>query len=631
MTAKVEADPALSLAEQVHAANSRLAAGDPEGALAILAPLTSNEGIYLPAQFLLSMTAWKMGQLDWSIDLMRQCHEAFPMEGTVAEALASLYAQAGNLQESLFMGKMATALGGAGEFVGLMPKDFPTFDHAFYTIRAKPMLAAAKANLAEGKLAAAIEKARQHVALNPEDGDARGFLAALLLDAGRASVAVDVLHAIEGHVIGGGEFPPAYASLYGRALAAVGDAAAAQTWHVKATASAPDDAEIAAAQVVDGLWLRQSPAQLAAAGEAWARRFCADERPRRWQRPKDKLVIGYLVADFVDQSDMAAIAAVARAHDRERVAVVGYGAGAQSWEANALLRGTFDAWHDVSTLDPATLARFLARGGLHLIIDAGGFAAPSGLMALARVETAIRAAWLGNAASVGQPIYDVQIAAASARVTGPTHWRVAGGYPVLPRLSRSPSGVARSGVNFGADVCLAQLDEEIVALWSSVLQAQSDAKLLLRAQDMSLGANIDRLVTRFGREIAARIDIVDAVSLEEFYGLLDVALLPRRGASARIGAEALACGVPAVAIAGNSAVEPYAPYLQDLGLSAMLVAADGQEYTSMALALAVSGQPREQVIGAMSTCAGKDGSRRFAQEIERQAMAALEFAEGTPS
>jgi hypothetical protein len=624
MTDPIEDESTHSLADQVHEANRRLRVGDAEGALAILRSLTSEDTIYVPAQFLLSMTAWKLGRLDWSIELMRQCHDAAPMDGTVAEILASLYAQAGNLQESLFMGKLATALGGPGELRELIPGGFPTFDHAFYTIQESPMLAAAKAKLAEGKLGEAVEKARQHVVFRPTDGDARGFLADLLLRAGRASGAVDVMHAIEGHIVGGGEFPAHYASLYARALAAVGDVSGARAWHETAATRAPDDAAIAAYSIADGTWLAQDPAELTQAGLDWARRFCPAAKPRQWRRPPGKLVIGYIVSDIGDRGDLAAVAALARAHDRARVSVIGYGSGAQSWEANVVLRGAFDTWHDVSALDPATLARFFARSGLHLIIDAAGFAAPRGLMALARVDTAIRAAWLGNAAALGHPIYDVQIGAASAAGDRAENWPAAAGYPIIAP-SREVQARAPDGAPiFGADVSMAQIDRDTTALWSSVLEARHEAKLLLYANDMRAGENIERLVERFGRDLAARIDIVDETSVEEFYGLVDVALLPRRGVSARMAAQALACGVPPVAVASTNTFEPYTPFLHALGLSGVLVAKDAARYASMALALAEPGSRRERACAAIERAAARNSPRAIAQDIERHAVGMLE-------
>jgi len=624
----IDADTLVSLEAQVREASRLLQQGDTEAALATLSPLTSDEVAYLPARFLLAMTAWKMGRLDWSNGLVRQCHELWPMDGTVAEVLASLYALAGNLGEALFMGKMGAALGGPGDLSHLVPPGFPIFDSVFYSIKERPLLAQARSNLRNGRIQEAVDKAKQHVALDPQDGDGQAFFATALLRAGSASVAVDTLRPIAAHV----ELPASCASLYARALAAVGDAAEARRWHEKAAALAPDDADITAARVADSTWLDENPAQFPAA-EEWVRRFCPATERRQWQRGEGKLIIGYFVPAFADPQDAAAVAAVARAHDRARVTVVGYCQGAQVWPENAGLRGAFDAWHDIGTLDPVTLARFFARGGCHVIVDAAGFAAPRGLMALARLETAIRVAWLGNSAGIGTPVYDAQIAAKSAAPMRAAPWHVTGGYPILPAQKRMPRG-AHGGIQFGADIRLAQLDGETVRLWTAVLQAQPEAKLLLRANDMGRGGNIERLIARFGRELAARIDIVEVDRMEAFYAGVDVALTPCRGVSPRMAAEALTCGVPPVALEGANIAQPYAAFLRDLGLGSMLVAADDGDYASIASGLATSPGPREQVAAAMTAAAasaGEDCARRFARTLEDHTAKALELAEGMSS
>jgi tetratricopeptide (TPR) repeat protein len=628
MVSIAEQDPMVSLEEQIQEATRLLKDDQPEAALALLEPLACDEAPYLPTRFLLSMTAWKMGRLDWALELMRDCHEKWPMHGTVAEMLASLYAQVGNLGESLFMGKLATALGGTSDLMELVAPNFPVFDWAFYNMKDKPLLAQAKAANALGKTFEAIEKARQHSALNPTDGDAHTFLAELLLRAGLASTAVDVLHALEGHIAGNGEFPASSASLYARALTAAGAFADAKDWHTRALDLAPDDAEIAAARIADSVWYSENNDGLAASAGEWVRRFCPPAKPRDWERPKEKLVIGYLVSTLADPLDIAAVAAVARAHDRDRTVVVGYGAGPQNWESNVALQGVFDTWQDIRGLDPATLARFFLRGGLHAIIDTAGMAAPRNLMALARLPTAIRVAWLGNRAGLAESIYDAQIVADLTAHKSIPQWGIAGGYPILPRERQAP--VAHDGIHFGSDIWMPQLDHETIELWSSILRAKPNSKLLLRAHDMAPGGNIDRLVAAFGPDLAARIDIVDAETTEEFYAAVDVALMPHRAMSPRMAAEALACGVPPVAIAGDGVAQPYGAFLNGLGLGPSLVAADRSAYTSIALALATPGKPRDKMLSATAQLSPRDENsiQRFTRMIEDRARTMIESAAG---
>lgn len=615
----------FSLEEQVREANRLFKEGKLEDALAMLAPITSDEAVYLPARFLLAMVAWKMDMLDRAIELMRDCHEKWPMEGSVAEVLASLYAQAGDLSESRFMGKLATALGGYGGLTELIADGFPIFDEVFYNIRETPLLTQAKAGLETGHMSYAIEKARQHSALHPEDGNAHAFHAALLLREGSASLAADVLHEVEGALVENGEFPAVYASLYAQALTGVGEFADARKWHAKAEALAPKDASIAGSRIADALWLEDKPTALVAMGKDWTRRFCPPERPRELRRPEGKLTIGYIVSALADPLDVAAVAAVARAHDRKLVNVVGYGAGDQNWETNTPFGGAFDRWQDISKLDPTTLARFFSRDGLNVLVDATGFAAPGCLLALAQLQTAIRVSWLGNSVKLAQPIYDYRIVAKSADDDGEALWRIAGGYPALRERQQEPSGRTDAGINFGADLRMMQLDKKTVKLWSSLLKAHPDAKLLLRNNDMRVGPNVDRLIARFGKQLAARIDIVDVERTEEFYASVDVALLPRRAISARVAAEALRYGVPAVALASGF-ISPYADFVRDLGLESTLVARDDGDYLGIAAKLAAIGGSRDfaaKIAGSPGNCSAQD----FAKALEGHASAALGLAE----
>jgi hypothetical protein len=62
----------------------------------------------------------------------------------------------------------------------------------------------------------------------------------------------------------------------------------------------------------------------------------------------------------------------------------------------------------------------------------------------------------------------------------------------------------------------------------------------------------------------------------------------------------------------------------------MLVAADGQEYASIAVALATSEETRRRVADAMTAAVSQYGIVRFAQTVEKHATDALALVEGTP-
>jgi tetratricopeptide (TPR) repeat protein len=610
MTPLGEAEGQAVVEPAVREAAQRFVAGDREGALGLISPLVAADQPSLAARFLLGMMAWQMGRLDGAIELVRECHAQDPMDGTVCEALASLYAQCGNAVESIYVAKLATALGGHGALAALVPPGFPPFEVAYVAITERPQLARAERDFAAGRLDAAVENARQHVALEGADPDGRAFFAALLLRAGRACEAVDEMRVVEDEAAHSAPL----ASLYGRSLAAAGDFAGALRWHGEALALAPDDAAIAAARIADGLWLDE-PHALTQRATSWAQTFCPPRPARAQHMPGAKIVVAYLVSALGDRGDAAAIAAVARAHDRARFAVIAYGHGAQSWDENAVLSGAFDRWQDVASLDGATIARYFRHDEVDVVIDASGFSAPQSLLALGRADRAIRVSWLGNHAALGVPIYEARITPAAAR-EAPGEWIVAGGYPVPQSQPRQ----RRSGgpTQFGSDVALPQLGADTVALWSAILRGSADAKLLLRAGETGRGA-VDRLVARFGAQLAARIDLVTVDRFEDFYARVDVTLAPRRGVSPRLAAEAIACGVPIVAFAAASPLEPYGAFLRGIGCGVAHTVANDGEYVRRALALAAGSDapmPDPATSDAAVFARALDGhiTRAFAEE-----------------
>lgn len=612
----------LDASRLVAEAARHLGEGNAEAALAALSAAGADDATSLPLQFMTALAAWYLGDIDAALRLSQACFEREPSNGTLAEVLASLYAQSGNLIDSLYYGKLATALKPDPLLAPWLPQNFPSFGAAFLSIQEKPLLAQARMLLASGKLSAAIDRARQHVGVAPEDDEGRLFYGAALLRAGSSSAAVETLQPLAS----AGSVAPAAASLLARALADVGDAVAARRWHDEACAAAPEDGEIAAARVADAPWLGIDHA---AAAAGWASRFTKPGKGRRWRPAGDKLVIGYLVSHFADRKDAAAVAAVARAHKRPGVSVIGYGLGAQSWDENALLRGAFDKWRDISGFDPATLARTLAVDGLAVVIDVGGFASPGNLRALARVDTALRAAWLCDAAGLERTVYDAVIASAAERRSGAIDlWRPAcGHYPLLRDWTRPRERSSDDNCRFGSDVRLCQIDEPTTRLWRALLTAAPQSVLLLRANDMGPGPNIGRLIARFGADLAARIDIIDAASPEDFYRQVDVALAPVRGVSPRLAGEALACGVPLVALDDANAGSTYSALLRALGLGE-LVAATAEGYVALAGALAQSAERRGKAAALAATIAdrGEGIATEIAAAIEQAARVSLSKA-----
>jgi predicted Zn-dependent protease len=203
-------------------ASRYVTAGDIRAALAALAEAAAIDPNYLPLHLSTAFMAWRAGDLAEALKLARACFEREPMNGTIAEVLASLFAQAGDLRESLFHGKLATALKPDQLLQHLIPAGFPPFDKAFLSIQDRPLFAHAKLCRAGGDVAQALDSARQHVEVAPDDAEARQFYAEMLLRFGMAARAVEALRP----AVGRDGAAPALISLYARALTDVGEQAA---------------------------------------------------------------------------------------------------------------------------------------------------------------------------------------------------------------------------------------------------------------------------------------------------------------------------------------------------------------------------------------------------------------------
>jgi protein O-GlcNAc transferase len=595
----------------VAAAVRHLIDDDPEAAVAALSEAARIDSGYMPLNFVTALISWYLGDVAKALALARACHEQAPMNGTVAEALASLYAQSGELLQSLYFGKLATALGEDPVMGSWLPARFPSFGQAFLSIQHKPVLAQARLLLGNGQLVPALDKARQHVDVAPDDDEGRIFYAETLLRAGQAGIAADVVKPF----IARSALPPAASSVLARVLAGAGDAAAARRWHDQSCLAAPHDAAIAAARVADAPWLGVDGQTAAAWAADWTARFAKPAKPRCRRPVGDRLIVGYLVSQFLDRADGAAVSAVASMHKRPAVMTIGYGVGPQMWDENALLRGAFDKWRDIRGIDPATLARTISADEVDVLIDAGGFAAPTNLQTLARVNTALRVAWLGAIGMHDRTLYDAVLSFRRDRSAGGDVdvWVPdCGIYPLVRDWTSPAEHSDDPACRFGADARFAQLDGETVSLWRAVLAAAPRSVLLLRANDFAQGAHVARLIERVGGDLAARIDLVDAVVPDDFYRHVDVALAPARTVSPRPASEASACGVPLVALANGGPWQSCAGFLEAAGLGEF-VAASAQSYVQCASELAAS--PAKRRAALMRSKALADRGKRVAVEI----------------
>jgi len=363
------------------------------------------------------------------------------------------------------------------------------------------------------------------------------------------------------------------------------------------------------------------PEAVLAAHRAWDKQFgeagraaCFRHAPPAADdtRGRDKpLRIGYVSPDLKHHAVSRFFEPLLAAHDRSRVEVYCYAEVAAPDAVTERLKAQADHWRTTVGKSDAEVARQIFEDGIDILIDLAGHTADNRLQVFTYKPAPIHASYLGYCTTTGLEAMDYWITDAvvtpedTVERTCETIWR-------LPRCwlcyrpdpgtgSEAPAVTPRptdGPVTFGSFNQLSKLSESVIALWSEVLKAVPDARLLLKAQPLADEGVRAEIRGRFARLGVAsdRLDLRGATLdflLE--YGEVDIALDPFPRTGGATTTDALWMGVPVVTLAGERMIERQgASLLTAVGLEE-LIATDRADYVAKAVALARNPERRARL------------------------------------
>jgi len=338
----------------------------------------------------------------------------------------------------------------------------------------------------------------------------------------------------------------------------------------------------------------------------WNRLYGEPLRPS-WQPnrndpdPRRRLKIGYVSPDFYFHSVSYFFAPLLEAHDRRLFEIYCYANVQRPDAVTDRLRKSADVWRDVHAFSDVQLADCVRADGIDILIDLALHTTGNRLLVFARKPAPVQVAWLGHPGSTGLSAIDYRItdvflepedSAWSESVETPI--RLSETWCCFAPLEEYPERAAlpalQSGrVTFGCLNNFCKLNEAVLRLWVTALQAVEGSRLVLRCPT---GATQTRLREWFEAQgIAAdRLDLVPRTAgRAEFLRLfdrIDIALDPFPYNGGTTTFEALWMGLPVVSLAGRTAVSR-------VGLSALtnvglpeLAAHSEDDYVRIAVALA---------------------------------------------
>lgn len=316
--------------------------------------------------------------------------------------------------------------------------------------------------------------------------------------------------------------------------------------------------------------------------------------------PDRPLRVGYISPDFRAHSVARFIGPALEHHDREQFNVTCYHVSPRADEVTARLRRLGHRWRDAGAMTDADFAALVRADRIDILVDLAGLTAGTRITAMAMRTAPVQVTYIGYPNTTGVPAIDARLVDEITDPPGSDSLacerlvRLPGCFLAYRPDSDMPEpGVDLSGpVMFGSFNALAKVSPTTVGLWSRVLRAVPESRLLLKAKALGDTATQARVRGWFERagidptrlELTAQTrDVSDHLSM---YRRVHVALdtTPYNGTTTTC--EALWMGVPVVTILGRThAGRVSASLLRAAGL-AEWVASDPEAFVSIAARLA---------------------------------------------
>lgn len=314
--------------------------------------------------------------------------------------------------------------------------------------------------------------------------------------------------------------------------------------------------------------------------------------------PPARLRIGLVSGDLYSHPVGYFLEGLLRELNHSRVETIAYITRPDRTDAlSQRLQAHCAAWKNIDELDDDAAAAMIHADGIHILISLAGHTGDNRLPVFARKPAPVQANWLGYFATTGVAEIDWFVGDANVCPPGDeTHftekiWRLPETYlcftPPTADVPVSPLPALSNGyITFGCFNHIGKLNDAVVALWSSILKQIPNARLLLKAQQLSDVAMIKQTRARFAAHgVADRLLLEGPSSRTDYfaaYGRVDIALDPFPYPGGTTSVEALWMGVPVLTLRGNRFLSRAGEnIMKNLGLPEW-IAQDTAEYLSKA-------------------------------------------------
>ncbi len=562
------------------------------------------------ALHVMGLVAIRLSEPGRAIELLKAAHELDPTCREHCDALAIVYAMVGNLQESLYHGKLSTALQPNEDYPGLLPEWLGDFESHFTSIEKSPLITTGNDLVIQGRFIDAAESFRKAVELNSKDVDAWRGLAGALRFGHRpfeAHVAYEALVSLS---------PDNPDDMSGMAqnLTRLGAFDEARDLHQEAVKQAEERADLYSNMIRDRYYDPEFDSVAIAQAEiAWAQVFSLEPLPavdRSADRAPRKMRLGVVSSRIRVGTELDLFWSILQNSAGSSVDVYCYSNNSFNDVLTRRVQGTVQRWLDVQEIDDETLATIIRNDAIDVLVDMDGhreFGRPQ-LFTMRPAVCAVRFMGLPAAAQaqgfdgvLGDAfIYDESVENAV---------RVDGGLFPAPEVGGDDGDRDDRGerhIVFGTMASRAQINRNVLGVWGEILLRVESSSLQLNPSLLG-GADVANDLRRAfdSQGLGSRIEIMKPpkdfeTNVQSYCRSVDVLLEPFPIPSLDRVWDAIGARLPILTLSGDlPESRAVASVMGQLGLQ-RLVAQNEDQYVAQASVLATDRELRRDCANVMA-------------------------------
>lgn len=378
--------------------------------------------------------------------------------------------------------------------------------------------------------------------------------------------------------------------------------------------------------------------------------FCArtytekvDRLPQRKVHPKRKTRIGYVSGDFCTHAVGLLLPDFLANHNRESFEVYGYDFGYRDGSSlREKILGSFDVVRDILNVSDSEAAKLIHNDEIDILIDMHGLSAKARPYIFAHRPAPLQVCWLGYIGTTSFPWIDCLVLDEFTFLNENTVYTsekvIKLSQSFLPGRTASSKAVQLEGNSvddsqvpkchsrlYGCLNNSYKINPDVVRLWSEILMADKESRLLLCRDSEQVSQKIVSCFKGFGVK-KDRVHFIDRGTYQQYLtqlALIDVYLDTFPYGAGSVARDVVESSVPMVTLAGCTPVSRMCGgILKEYGLLE-LVADDKAQYKQKAIG-AMNDRKRLKKLMQEHNLYNKENIEKArCQEFEQKLLAAL--------